>query len=247
MIPQITRRNIGQVTLIDLKGSLAGQWVSRGSAQFEKASCGLKGNKVIVNLKRISDMDTLGMKRLLDLTSRLERVGIIPGNEAVMDLFHKYPETSRFELIRDEHELAERYGNDLVSSDNVADKRNQERFQTVLGIKFQFYHGEEQIECIGVVSNLSENGFYIQYIDTNTIEHSLQVSDPSVIRDITFQISLPTGRSLQGRGQVVHRQFEEDQLGLGVKIAKLQAAHGIILHRYLSQQMEHQNVRKAGD
>ncbi len=244
MIPEITKRNIGAVTMIDLKGSLSGQWASRGCEQLKKALNGANGNQVIVNLKRTVDMDTLGLKGFLNLAAD-HKIGIIPGNQSVMDLFSQYPET-QFELIKDEQELAERYGKQMIQVKDESNNRHEIRVQTVLGVKFQFYYEDEVIECIGIVTNLSENGFYIQYIDTNTIEHSLQVSDASLIHEITFSVYLPNGRALQGKGEVVHQESEHEQLGLGVKMTKLNAAHGIILSRYLNQQIETKNSEKAG-
>src|SRR3989338_6075703 len=111
MIPEVVKRQIGEVVMIELKGSLAGPWVSRGSAQFQKAFSGLKGEKVIVNLRHASELDSLGARTLFDLASEIQGGGIIPGSKGIMDIFQLYPESSRFQVIEDEHQLAAQYGN----------------------------------------------------------------------------------------------------------------------------------------
>src|SRR3989338_3268157 len=66
MIPQIAKRQIGNVAIIDIRGAFSGSWALRGRENLRQVVGSLcQGEKVIFNLSQTSGLDTLGVRSIL--------------------------------------------------------------------------------------------------------------------------------------------------------------------------------------
>ncbi len=224
MIPQVVKRQIGKVNLIDMNGSMTSLWVSRLKTQLEQAFRNLDENPVVFNFRPISDLDTLGAKVFFNATQKRSHLSLLAGNDEVMDLFNHYPESKQYQIFDNEDDLVRTYGPELLDTKaKDSDHRGSLRLQTAISIKFSYQQDSEQKQCVGIVSNLSTRGFYIEYIDILSIEQSLTQLSPYDIQVLNFVLTLPNGKTVRGEGKVLHWQLNQDQFGIGVQIEKLSA------------------------
>ena len=70
-----------------------------------------------------------------------------------------------------------------------------------------------------------------------SVEQSLTHLHPQDLDEIRFVITLPNGK-LRGRGRVLHRQVNQDQLGVGVQIHELNLEDKKHLSHFLQSQQE---------
>lgn len=239
MIPQVTKRRIGKVNLIDMTGSMTSLWVSRLKAQLEQIFHSLDGNPVVFNFRPLSDLDTLALKTFFDVTLKHRNLGLLSGNHDIMDLFNRYPESKQFQILADEQDLVRLYGSELVEgADQESESRGSLRLQTALAVRFSYTYGSDLKQCAGIISNLSARGFYIEYIDFLSIEESLTHLSPYDIQTLDFVLSLPNGKTVSGEGRVLHWQLEKDQFGIGVQIETLAAQDEMRFTDFLRSQQE---------
>ncbi len=222
MIPQVIKRKIGKVSIIDMNGSVTGLWTSRISAQLERAFQHLDGNPAVLNLRHVTDVDTLGLKSIFQVTSSHENLSILSGSREVMDFFKCYSGNQSFQILKDEEDLVNVYGSALLEGSAVDDEhRGSIRLQTALPVKFSYGYDLTGKECVGIVSNINEKGFYIEYIDILSVEASLTELNPYDIQTLDFTLSLSGGKSVSGSGKVLHWQLSQDQFGIGVIIEEM--------------------------
>lgn len=222
MIPQIIKRQIGKVNLIDMNGSMTSLWVTRLKTQLKQAFSHLDGNPVVFNFRPISDLDTLGVKAFFGATLNKRNLSLLSGDHEIMDLFNHYPESKRFQILDSEEDLVRAYGAELLDEKTKdPEHRGSLRLQTAISIKFSYQQDSEQKQCVGIISNLSECGFYIEYIDILSVEQSLTQLSPYDIQVLDFILTLPNGKTVSGQGKVLHWQLDQDQFGIGVQIETL--------------------------
>lgn len=247
MIPQVTRRQIGKVNVIDINGPITGLWKTRLETQLERAFYKVDGKAAVLNFRHITDIDSLGLRSLLDATSNQKQVRILSGESEIMDFLNRYAESKRFQILNNEEELVQVYGPDLlqdVTSDD--ENRGSVRLQTAISIRFSYDQDSEKKQCVGVISNLSRNGFYIEYIDILSVEQTLSQLNPRDIQALDFIISLPKGKTVSGQGKVLHWQLDHDQFGIGVRIQKFDEESEKRFLHFLQSQQEPFTHRKEG-
>ena len=239
MIPQVIKRRIGKVNIIDMNGSMTGLWTARLKIQLEQAFQNLDGNPAVLNFRHITDIDTLGVRFLFQVTSDQNHLSILAGDKGIMDFFNRYPESKRFRLLNNEQDLVQVYGSDLTE-ENVKDDelRGNLRLQTAISIRFSYHQDSGQKQCVGVVSNLSEHGFYIEYIDILSVEQSLTELNPYNIQSLDFVLSLSNGTTVSGQGKVLHWQLNHEQFGIGVHIEKFDSQDEKRFSDFLQSQRE---------
>ena len=247
MIPQVTRRRIGKVNVIDMNGPITGLWKTRLENQLERAFYNINGKPAVLNFRHITDIDTPGLKSLLDATSNQKQVRILSGESQIMDFLNRYAESKRFQILNNEQELVRVYGSDLLQDTTHDDEhRGSIRLQTAISIRFSYDQDSERKQCVGVISNLSKNGFYIEYIDIISVEQTLSQLNPRDIQTLDFIISLPKGKPVSGQGKVLHWQLNHDQFGIGVRIQRFDEDGEKRFLQFLQSQQEQVTYGKEG-
>ena len=247
MIPQVIKRRIGKVDIIDLNGSITGLWVTRLRSQLERACHNLDGNPAVLNFRHITDIDSLGTKSVCEAVSNLRHLSVLSGSSQVMDFFNRYPESKRFQIFNDERDLVLLYGADLLeNSAKGLEHRGSFRLQTAIAVKFSYDLESGRKQCVGVVSNLNEHGFYIEYIDILSVEQSLTDLSPYDIQILDFILTLPNGKVVSGQGKVQHWQLNQDQFGIGVHIEKIESEDAKRFSDFLHTQKDVINHNQKG-
>ena len=223
MIPQIGKRKIGNITILDIKGSLTGVWALRRKQDLAHQLANEDIQNTILNLRTITDLDTVGAKAILESVPQDKDVALLAGNQGVMDLMSRFSTQKRLRFLWNEKEIVSTFGKDLVSlPTGDEEKRQHTRLPTALPIEFYYCaEDEEPVRFRAVITNLSEGGLFAEYIDLKVAEQSLERLNPYDLNLLHLVISLPKGKLVEAEGKVVHRKLDGEQLGVGVEFFKI--------------------------
>lgn len=233
MIPQIAKRRIGNVMIIDINGTLSGSWALRGKEKFSQMLASGSDQKVIFNLRGVTSMDTLGAKSLFESVSHDTRGGILCGNAGVRDLMDQFPESKRFRVFRNEEEIVSVFGRDLVPVVNSREQRISSRTETAFPIEFGYEEEGEKIQFRAIVTNLSEGGLFAEYIDLKIAEDSLNRLDPYDLKDLHLKLLLPNRKPIYAEGKVAYRKLDGEQVGIGLEFTKIGSKEREEVRRFL--------------
>ena len=222
MIPQITRRQIGGVTIIDIKGPLTGVWALREKAVAMRKLVAEEEQAVILNLKGMTQLDTVGAKAIFETLAKGRQVGIFGGSPDVLDVLGRFSQLKRFRMFRDEAEVVSVFGADFVRSLKDREKRKHGRLRTALPLEFSCRSEREKIYFHAIVTNLSETGLFAEYIDLEAAEQSLEQLSPYDLKVIELKLLLPKGKSVEAEGKVAHRKLDGDQVGIGIEFTRME-------------------------
>ncbi|MBI3999712.1 MAG: PilZ domain-containing protein [Candidatus Omnitrophica bacterium] len=222
MIPQITKRQIGDVTIVDIKGAFSGPWALRGKDLLSETFGSNGGGTMVLNLREMTSLDTLGARSIFEAISEKENIGILYGSEWVMDLMSRFLEGKRFRMFRDEQEILSAFGPHFVgTSSSRAEERTSVRLQTALPLKFYYEEAGEKVEFQAIVTNLNEKGLFAEYIDLKSAEKSLEHLSPYDLKLLHLILLLPRGNAVHAEGNVVHRKLDGEQVGIGIQFSKI--------------------------
>lgn len=221
MLPQITKRQIGNVTIIDIKGPMTGIWALREKASGMKNLVSEEARAVILNIQGMTQLDTVGAKAILDSVPKDKHVGFFGASADALELLGHFDDLREFRLFRDEEELVSAFGKDLVQFQETSEKRKYDRLSTALPLQFYYEEEGEKIMFHAIVTNLSKTGLFAEYIDLKVAEQSLERLNPYDLRMLHLMVSLPKGKKITAEGKVMHRKMDGDQVGIGIEFYKI--------------------------
>lgn len=223
-MPQIQTRRIGEVEIIDLKGELVGPWALRGRESLAGVLTEVKAPSLLINLKELERVDSLGIKAIVDNMPKGGRAGIICGNVSVMEMFNRLSCVEGLKIYRDEEKVVEEFGKELAKGDHgdFAEKRRFKRVNTALPLEFTFVNDDgENFVFRSIVTNLSEGGLFAEYLDMQSANASLELLDPYDFKMMNLTIRIPGGDTIKAEGKVVHQQKINEQIGIGIEFYKI--------------------------
>lgn len=233
MLPQITKRQIGNVTIIDIKGPLTGVWALREKASGMKNLVSEEAQAVILNIQGMTQLDTVGAKAIFESVPKNKHIGFFGGSEDVLEVLQHFEESKKFRLFHDEEEIVSAFGKDLVKFQETNEKRRCERLSTALPLGFYFEEEGEKISFHAIVTNLSKTGLFAEYIDLKVAEQSLEQLNPYDLKMLHLTISLPKGKKIEADGKVMHRKMDGDQVGIGIEFYKISPEAQKEIERFL--------------
>ena len=225
MIPQIAKRQIGNVAIIDIRGAFSGSWALRGRENLRQVVGSLcQGEKVIFNLSQTSGLDTLGVRSILASVSEEVDGAFLRGTSSVMDLVSRFPESKRFRIFKNEQEMTQAFGKDFMKTGGVSEQRNSLRLQTAIPLEFYYEEDGERVKFQAIVTNLSNSGLFAEYIDLKVAEESLERLDPYELKMLYMTLFLPKRKAIQLKGNVIHRNLDGEQMGIGIRFIDVASA-----------------------
>lgn len=236
MIPQIKKRRIGNVMIVDIKGALSGAWALKGMERLRRMLAFERAEKLIFNFRETTDLDTLGAKSIFESVPKNKQAGILCGSTTVMEVIRHFPEYERFRVFHDEQEIVSTFGQDLTPALNLSDSRTSVRLQTALPLEFYYEEEGEKIEFRAIVTNLSENGLFAEYIDLKSAEKSLERLNPNDLKRLHLIISFPRRKAIKLEGNVVHCKLDEEQVGIGIQFSQIGSCEQEEIRRFLGSQ-----------
>lgn len=252
MIPQISKREIGKVVIVDIKGELSGPWALRGREAFKQMIDGEEDQKLVFNLQELTGLDSLGFKSLLETKPSDKEIGILFPSPMVMDMVNHFSGAERVRTFLNEEELISEYGVHLVLNEdsNGAELRKIGRLQTALPVEFSYEEDGRKVEFRAIATNLSVGGLFAEYIDLKTVDQTLERINPYDLRDLDLKLMLSKKTGLNLKGTVVHRRLHGEQVGVGIRFADIdlekRKAIASFLESVQSQNRNHDSKRKEG-
>ena len=245
MIPQIAKRQIGTVTILDIKGQFTGQWALKTKKLLDQEIAFSSGKQIVFNMAPTSNLDTLGARFLFESVPQNKEMGILSGKSSVMQIINRLDINREFYRFKDEHELVSHFGNGLVSDLKEKNNRKAIRIQTALPLEFYYLFEGDRFKFKAIVTNLSETGLFAEYIDLETAEESLIRLNPYNFKILHLTLTLPKRKSVRAEGKVVHTRMDGEQVGIGIHFERIDEKDRIEIKRFLNTHSGSQTSRKG--
>lgn len=234
MVAQVSKRKIGNVTVVDIKGAFTGPWAIRSQNDLKFYIDADKTKKLVFNLRPATEMDSLGAKIISRFVPKDGDIGFFLGDPQMMRMVERYLEHEPYHVFRNEREVVAKFGDALVESEGK-EQRQFPRLKTALPIRFYKIGDDRKTIFRAVVTNLSMGGLYAEYIDLKHAEETLQNMNPNDLSRIHLHFSLPTGRAIDTMGKVAYANQNEEQVGIGVQFESLSEKDQMELNQYLNE------------
>lgn len=222
-VPQMIKRRIGNVDIIDLKGEFVGSWAVKGKediAQYLKEN---KTKNLLINLKGLSTWDSLGVKAVTENLCEGIRTALVMGNVSVMEMLSRVPGGQSLKCFRSEHEVIDFFGQSLVDLRfSVEEKRKHLRLKTALELEFNLEDPWiAHVHFRAVVTDLSEGGLFAEYLEMGQQSIEKAFMSPQDFGALKMILKFPGGKELSLRGRAVRLILEGAQAGMGVEFLEL--------------------------
>ncbi|MDD5085898.1 MAG: PilZ domain-containing protein [Candidatus Omnitrophica bacterium] len=222
-VPQVIRRRIGDVCIFDFRGELTGEWAMK---EREEIAAMMKSNppaKMLINLKGLDDIDTLGVKAIVENMPHRFRGGFMQGSHSVMRMFDRAAKLEDIKLFRNEEEVIGYFGKDLVECKDKTERRRFARLKTALPVEF-YYENQfgTKVYFRAIVTDLSEGGLFIEYLDLEEASAGAHDLNPYDFRLLKFKIKMPDDPPLEAWGKVIRIVNDKDQIGMGIEFYEIE-------------------------
>lgn len=222
--PQIIKRKIGTVHIIDLRGELVGPWALRGKEEIALFVKNQKTKNLLFNLRGLSTVDSLGVKAVTENLTGDMRCGLVVGNLSVMQMFSRVAANSNLKFFKTEEEIIQYFGQDLVKWEEKTyeEKRRHQRLKTALPLEFSFEDEKgERVFFSAVVTDLSEGGLLAEYLDLDRESFHRMKLSPYDFRMLDLKVKLPGFGEAEAKGKVVRTFIDRDQVEIGIEFSDI--------------------------
>ncbi len=218
--PQITRRKIGSVVILDIKGELVGPWALKAKDNIARLISG-HVNNLIINLKELNTVDSLGVKALASNLVSGARNVVIGGRTSVMEMFTHNNAFSNCKVFMDENAVIDYFGKEFVDRGDESDyveRRVYNRLKTAIPLEF-WYEDEKGKKIVfkAIITDISEGGLLAEYLDLETVDIQTSKLDPYDLKMLHLKIKLPKYDYIYATGKVVRTIMSGSQLALGIE------------------------------
>lgn len=218
-LPQLQFRNIGKLQIIDIKGDLTGCWVGKVRSEIQSAINKERDHVVVFNLKKLKNIDSLGVKTLIESLPEQSQSGFLKGSLDIMEMMKSGSENRILHVFKNEDELVQHFGVQLANTDDqMSHQRKFNRIHTALPLEFSCKDQENRdLQFRAVVTNLSEGGLFAEYLDMDDAEKSQTFVSPYELTLLKLLIKLPNHDTISAKGKVVRRKLDGEQVGIGIE------------------------------
>lgn len=225
-IPQIVKRRIGEVEILDLKGDFVGPWAIRGKEEIHQYLESHKPKSLLFNLKNVETIDSLGVRAIVDNLAVGAKSGVVSGNYSVAEMFSRLGSASEIRFFKDEEEVVNYFSKELVRETLVLPEREERRrfprLKTALSLEFWYTReGGEKVFFRSIITNLSEGGLYAEYLDAEPTSENLKKLDPYDFKMLELRIKLPDESEIYAEGKVTRTDIEGEQMGIGIEFYRI--------------------------
>ena len=223
-LPQITRRRIGSVVILDIKGELVGPWALKAKDNIEKLLTQNIHN-LIINLKELSTVDSLGVKAISENLNPQARNALISWKISVMEMFSQLKALHDIKVFQDENAVIDYFGKEFIEDNQsppFTEKRVHKRLKTAIPLEFLYKDNNGQkIVFKAIITDLSEGGLFAEYLDLETVDNINKKLDPYDFKMLELKIKLPQQDYIYASGKVLRTVITGEQLGLGIEFYKI--------------------------
>jgi hypothetical protein len=223
-LPQITRRRIGSVIILDIKGELVGPWALKARDNIAQLMS-INSMNLIINLRELTTIDSLGVKAISENLNPASRNALISGKISVMEMFSRLHALHDIKVFSDENAVIEFFGKEFVENIDqhlYEEKRIHKRLKTAVPLEFWYADPSgKKIVFKAIVTDLSQGGLMAEYLDLETGDAVNQVIDPYDLKMLDLKLKLPDQEYIYASGKVLRTVMSGEQLGLGVEFYKI--------------------------
>lgn len=220
-LPQIIKRKIGAVDIIDLRGQFVGPWALRGREEISQFIKSHQTRNLLINLRGLETLDSLGVKAVTENFQPGVRNAMVVGNSSVMEMFSRVaPVPTGVKLFSNEEEIIHYFGEDLVKWDESTfdEKRKHLRIKTALPLEFSCQdEAGNSLFFRAIVTDLSAGGLYAEYLDLDDASLGGFNPNPYDFRMLDLKIKLPGSREFVAKGKVARTLVKDEQMGFGIE------------------------------
>ena len=223
-LPQISRRRIGSVVILDIKGELVGPWALKARDNIAQLMTD-KIQNLIINLKELSTIDSLGVKAIAENLNPAARNALISGRISVTEMFSRLKVLNDLTVFNDEDDVIDFFSKEFVETTqhvHFTERRQHKRLKTAIPLEFWYDNAQgNKIVFKAIITDLSEGGLMAEYLDLETVDTFNQVLDPYDLKMLDLKIKLPDHAHIYASGKVLRTVITGDQLGLGIEFYKI--------------------------
>ena len=235
MLPQITKRRVGDALVIELRGSYTGGWAVRGKEKLTQVFKSERGRKIVLNLQKTESLDTLGVKSLFQSIPSGKELAVVCASFGTLALIRNSAGSRKFHLFRNEAEMRSQFAAGSGAEKGDRELRGSSRLQSMFPLEFSYDAGGEQVEMKGVVTNINESGIFAEYVDSKSDRSALRRFDPYEADRLYLRILLPHRKAMEGTGVVTRLTTEGGQIGVGIRFVALSEENRKVFQRLLKQ------------
>lgn len=229
-VPQIGRRRIGSVVIIDLKGEIVGPWALHARENMKALIKRSKTEQILINLKDVTTIDSLGVKAIIEnFPRKAQKSGIVSGRISVMEMFSLLADMQGITVFKNEDDVIACYAQDFVTDNDfvpvMEEQRQYSRLKTALPLEFWYATPEgERITFAAIVTDLSEGGLFAEYLDVESLQDFTRCFQVHELRELHLKVKLPDEQHIFVTGAVTRTVIASEQVGLGMQFVDLSAA-----------------------
>jgi anti-anti-sigma regulatory factor len=217
-------RRIGSVHVIDFRGEVAGPWAMRARMSLNQLLTDQRVRNVLVNLRDLDTVDSLGVKAIVEPLGTQEKCGIVAGRSSVMEMFEHVNLPPKVRIFKKDSDVLSYFGEEFVENSQplTEEQRKFPRIKTALPLEFTWTdEANRPIDFQSIVTDLSEGGLFAEYLDLAEAEMVGQTIDPYDFKMLDLKIKLPSVGWIHAKGKVVRTTWDE-QIGLGIEFYHLE-------------------------
>jgi len=223
---EIHKRRIGSVVIFDLFGELNDNEIDAIRDFMEKNIQRGGFRNVILNAQHILHIDQLALRKILVPLERPHRKAVYCSSPELLNVFLNTYLPEKTAICKNEAEISDVFGLYLVEKDKFifkGERRKSKRIEVAIPVTVKIdVSSSEVCPTIALITNLSDGGFYAEYLD---LQSALTVRNIRDIKSRPAQAIFKPPLSSSDRTfdiEVIRVEVASRQTGLAVRFASKQ-------------------------
>jgi hypothetical protein len=217
----VLRRMIGKVDIFDMSGAVKGDRIS-GMRDYIQAY--VKQGQIkyaIINIQNVSFIDNNSVEEMLSPFEDIERTVLFYNDDDIMNVFQRSNKGKIDGYCHTEKQVVDILGEHLLNMKTqipYKEKRNVPRLKSAIAtdVIYKLKNGHEDIVTRGLITNISEKGAFIEYLD---LRSSALLSEIDYFKDIDVGLN-PNDNVLISQnmaGEVVRVEMSGKQTSIAIR------------------------------
>ena len=245
MVPKLEWRQIGRVKIIELQGILTEPWLNRNKHQIHQALEVNPASGLLINLREVERIDRPGAEAILKAARLSPKGGILGQNLSTYFVAENMQPNESIPIFEMEKEAIGYFQKEFAEPGSETEKRQFPRISTALPVEFEFKSEKELFYFEAVVLNLSEGGFWCQFLNTKTEELANRVLDPYDLKMLNIRLTFNVGKPLKTEGKILRAGKESfTSKGIAIQFYNLSKADQERIRLFLNLRGEKQEEIK---
>ncbi len=187
----VLRRMIGKVDIFDMSGAVKGDRILRMRDYIKAYVKQGQIKYVIINTQEISFIDNNSIEEMLSPLKDMEKTVLFYEAEDIKNVFQMFTKGKIDNFCRTEREVVDILGEQLLNTKTqipYTEKRAASRLKSAIAtdVIYKLKNGHEDIITRGLITNISEKGAFIEYLDLHS---AASLSQIDYFKDIDVRLT----------------------------------------------------------